>query len=91
MPAISSWSPIPPAQAARQNSQIYANAQATNSVTALQQAVSVAVNTAIAAGLFTTTVSAASYPAAAVQAILLELAEVGYTSSYSTSTITLSW
>jgi hypothetical protein len=91
MPAIASWSPIPPAQAARQNSQIYANAQATNSVTALQQAVSVAVNTAIAAGNFTTTVSASSYPAAAVQAILLELAEVGYTASYSTSTITLSW
>jgi hypothetical protein len=91
MPAISSWSPIAPAQAARTNAQIYANAQATNSVTALQQAVGAAINTAITSGLFTTTVSAASYPAAAVQAVLLELAEVGYTASYSTSTITLRW
>jgi hypothetical protein len=91
MPAIASWSPIAPAQAARQNSQIYANAAATNTVTALQQAVSAAVNTAITSGLFTTTVSAASYPASAIQAVLLELAEVGYTSSFSTSTITLSW
>ncbi len=91
MPSIPSSSTIPPAQAARFSSQQYANGTATNSELALVQAVSVALNTAIAAGLFSASASASGYGQLLINDVLLMLTNMGYTVSYSGTTITFMW
>lgn len=91
MPAISSWSVIVPAQAAREAAQIYANGQSTNSIQALRIVAAAAINGSIAGGSFTTTFSANGYGNNISQQIMLELTQIGYTVSYSGTTVTVSW
>ena len=54
-------------------------------------AIATAVNAAIASGLFTTTVACSGYSAQSVQNQMILCEGLGYTASYSTTTLTLSW
>lgn len=91
MPAIASWSSVPPAQAARQTAQVYANGTNSGSELAFNQALSTTLNSAITSGLFTTTQSTSGYGASVIQNQMLMLEEMGYTVSYSGTTLTISW
>lgn len=57
----------------------------------VEGAISAALNTAIASGLFTTTVSMSSYSAQDTQNWIQILNGLSYTTSYSGSTLTISW
>lgn len=85
--AMVSWGEIAPASAARS----LATAFASGTESALHAAIASAVNTAIANKLFTTTVAGAAYSASAIQNQMVLCEGLGYTVSYSTTTITLSW
>ena len=84
-----SWGEIAPAAAARS----LAGSFASGTETALHAAIATAINAAIASGLFTTTVSASSYVTipVAIQSQMVLLEGLGYTVSYSGTTITISW
>lgn len=85
--AMTSWGEIAPAQAARS----LAGSFSSGTEVALHAAIATAINAAIASGLFTTTVSASAYTASQVQNQMLLCEGLGYTVSYSVTTITLSW
>jgi len=85
--ATVSWGEIAPAAAARALAGSYASA----TETALHAAIATAVNAAIASGLFTTTVAASAYTASMVQNQMVLCEGLGYTVSYSGTTITISW
>ena len=87
--AAVSWGEVAPAAAAR----ALAGSYVSGTETALHAAIASAINTAIASGLFTTTVSAASYVTIphAIQNQVNVLSGLGYTASYSGTTITVSW
>lgn len=57
----------------------------------LQIAIQAVIETAIAAGLFTTTISLSAYTPLQIQAQMEILRGLGYTVSYSGSTLTISW
>lgn len=57
----------------------------------IEDAISVALNTAIDSGLFTTTVSMSGYPAQEIQNWIQLLNGLSYTTSYAVSTLTISW
>ena len=81
-----SWGEIAPAAAARALSGFASATEA-----ALHAAIATAVNAAIASGLFTTTVAASAYTASMVQNQMVLCEGLGYTVSYSGTTITISW
>ena len=85
--AMTSWGEIAPASAARS----LAGSYASGTETALHAAIATAINTAIASGLFTTTVLASAYTSQQIQNQMVLCEGLGYTVSYSVSTITLSW
>lgn len=82
-----SWGEIAPAAAARSLAGVYA---AGNEV-ALHAAIASAINTAIAAGLYTTTVACAAYSALSIQNQINLLNGLGYGVAYAGSTLTLTW
>lgn len=57
----------------------------------VENAISVALNTAINSGLFTTTASMSGYSAQDIQTWIQILNGLSYTTSYSGSTLTISW
>lgn len=87
--ATVSWGEVAPAAAARSLSGSFVS----GTETALHAAIATAINAAIASGLFTTTVSASSYVTIpqAIQNQVNLLSGLGYTASYSGTTITVSW
>ena len=58
---------------------------------AFQAACATSINAAVAAGAFTSTVSTTNYPSLVIQDKIGLLASLGYTVSYSGTTITLTW
>lgn len=57
----------------------------------VENAISVALNTAINSGLYTTTVSMSGYSAQNIQTWIRFLQDHSYTTSYSGTTLTISW
>lgn len=57
----------------------------------VENAISEALNTAIGSGLFTTTVDMSTYSAQNIQVWIQILNGLSYTTSYSVSTLTISW
>lgn len=86
--AAVSFGEIAPAGAARAMAGF-----ASGSELALHAAIATAINSAIASGLFTTTVSASSYLTipTSIQNQMVLMEGLGYTVSYSGTTITISW
>lgn len=82
-----SWGEIAPAAAARAIAGSFASA----TEIALHAAIATAINLALTTGLFTTTVAASAYTASMVQNQMVLLEGLGYTVSYSGTTITVSW
>lgn len=82
-----SFGEIAPAAGARS----LATAYASGNEVALHAAIASAVNTAIAGGLFTTTVSCSAYSAQSTENQMNLCSGLGYTVSYSGTTLTLSW
>jgi hypothetical protein len=64
---------------------------ATGNEIALHAAIASAINTAIAGGLYTTTVACSAYSAQSVENQMNLCSGLGYTASYSGTTLTLSW
>lgn len=58
---------------------------------AVENAISVALNTAINSGLYTTTVSMSGYSGQNIQTWMQLLNGLSYTTSYSGTTLTISW
>jgi hypothetical protein len=82
-----SFGEIAPAAGARS----LATAYATGNEVALHAAIASAVNTAISSSLYTTTVACSAYSAQSIENQMSLCSGLGYTASYSGTTLTLSW
>lgn len=87
--AMLTWTQIPGAQGAREFSTL--NAATASSDQAVQAAIVTAINTAVASGLYTCTASMSGKAQADIQYWMGLLSGLGYTVSYSGTTLTLTW
>jgi|HubBroStandDraft_2_1064218.scaffolds.fasta_scaffold07370_7 hypothetical protein len=85
--AAVSFGEIAPAAGARSLATSYAS----GNETALHAAIATQINSAITSGLFTCTVACSAYSAQSVENQMNLCSGLGYTVSYSGTTLTLSW